>query len=84
MHLRPRLRPAHGHLPTRVRGRRAVVEDLGVRPPDGGQAAADDARPRPPEHAGKGTRDACAAERSNACADNCGGNTDVTHADDAL
>ena len=28
--------------------------------------------------------DACVAERSNACADNCGGNTDVTHADDAL
>ena len=51
VHLRPRLRPAHGRLPTRVRGRRAVVEDLGVRPPDGGQAAADDARPRPPEHA---------------------------------
>ena len=44
VHLRPRLRPAHGRLPTRVRGRRAVVEDLGVRPPDGGQAAADDAR----------------------------------------
>jgi hypothetical protein len=28
---RPRLRPAHGRLPARVRGRRAVVEDLGVR-----------------------------------------------------
>ena len=28
-----------------------MVEDLGVRPPDGGQAAADDARPRPPHHA---------------------------------
>ena len=28
-----------------------MVEDLGVRPPDGGQAAADDARPRPSEHA---------------------------------
>ena len=51
MHPRPRLRPAHGRLHTRVRGRRAVVEDLGVRPPDGGQAAADDAPPRPPEHA---------------------------------
>ena len=48
VHPRPRLRPAHGRLPARVRGRRAVVEDLGVRPPDGGQAAADDARPRPP------------------------------------
>ena len=36
VHPRPRLRPAHGRLPARVRGRRAVVEDLGVRPPDGG------------------------------------------------
>ena len=26
VHLRPRLRPAHGRSPTRVRGRRAVVE----------------------------------------------------------
>jgi hypothetical protein len=29
----------------RVRGRRAVVTDVGVRPPNDGQAAADDARP---------------------------------------
>ena len=28
---------------------RAVVKDVGVRPPNDGQAAADDARPRPPE-----------------------------------
>ena len=28
MHPRPRLRPAHGHLPARVRGRRAVVHSL--------------------------------------------------------
>ena len=47
VHPRPRRAPpTHGRLPARVRGRRAVVEDLGVRPPDGGQAAADDARPR--------------------------------------
>ena len=44
LHPRPRLRPAHGRLAARVRGRRSVVEDLGVRPPDGGQAAADDER----------------------------------------
>ena len=50
LHPRPRLCPAHGRLATRVRRRRAVVEDVGVRPPDGGQAAADDARPRPPEN----------------------------------
>jgi hypothetical protein len=28
-----------------------VVKDVGVRPPNDGQAAADDARPRPPEAA---------------------------------
>jgi hypothetical protein len=27
------------------------VKDVGVRPPNDGQAAADDARPRPPENA---------------------------------
>jgi hypothetical protein len=32
-----------------VRRRWAVVKDVGVRPPNDGQAAADDARPRPPE-----------------------------------
>ena len=37
LHPRPRLCPAHGRLAARVRGRRAVVEDVGVRPPDGGQ-----------------------------------------------
>jgi hypothetical protein len=31
----------------RVRGGRAVVKDVSVRPPNNGQAAADDARPRP-------------------------------------
>jgi hypothetical protein len=31
----------------RVRGWRAVVKDVGIRPPNDGQAAADDARPRP-------------------------------------
>ena len=51
LHPWPRLCPAHGRLAARIRGRRVVVEDPGVRPPDGGQAAADDARPRPPEHA---------------------------------
>ena len=40
LHPRPRLCPAHGRLAARVRGRRPVVEDVGVRPPDGGQAAA--------------------------------------------
>ena len=38
-----RLRPAHGRLPARVRGRLAVVEDLGVRPPDGRRPRGDTA-----------------------------------------
>jgi hypothetical protein len=50
-YLRPRLRPANSLSAVRVRGRRAVVKDVGVRPPNDGQAAADDARPRPPEDA---------------------------------
>ena len=49
VHLRPRLRPANRDSlsAVRVRGRRAVVKDVGVRPPNDGKAAADDARPRP-------------------------------------
>ena len=40
LHPWPRLCPAHGRLAARVRGRRAVVEDVGVRPPDrGGNAS---------------------------------------------
>jgi hypothetical protein len=35
----------------RVRGLPPVVKDVGVQPPNDGQAAADDARPRPPEDA---------------------------------
>jgi hypothetical protein len=54
-YLRPRLGPANSLFNSlsavRVRGRRAVVKDVGVRPPNDGQAAADDARPRPPENA---------------------------------
>jgi hypothetical protein len=46
MHLRPRLGPATSLSPVRVRGRRAVVKDVGVWPPNDGQAAADDARAR--------------------------------------
>ena len=50
--LRPRrLPPANSLSAVRVRGWRAVVKDVGVRPPNDGQAAADDARPRPPENA---------------------------------
>ena len=64
LHPRPRLCPAHGRLAARVRGRRAVVEDVGVRHPDGGQAAADDARPRPPEHAAPA---AVGARRARRC-----------------
>jgi hypothetical protein len=43
--LRPRFRPANSLSAVRVRGRRAVVKDVGVRPPNDAQAAADDARP---------------------------------------
>ncbi len=50
VHLRPRLGPANSLSAVRVRGRRAVVKDVGIRPPNDGQAAADDARPRPPEN----------------------------------
>jgi len=50
-HLRPRLGPANSLSAVRVRGRQAVVKDVGVRPSNDGQAAADDARPRPPEDA---------------------------------
>jgi hypothetical protein len=46
-----RLRPANSLSAVRVRGRGAVVKDVGVQPPNDGQAAADDARPRPPEDA---------------------------------
>jgi hypothetical protein len=52
VHLRPRLagwRPANSLSAVRVRGRRAVVKDVGVRPPNDGQAAADHARPRRPQ-----------------------------------
>jgi len=46
VHLRPRLLGVANSLSAvRVRGRRAVVKDVGVRPPiDGPQAAADDVR----------------------------------------
>ena len=47
VHLRPRLSPANSLSAVRVRGWRAVVKDVGIRPPNDGQAAADDARPRP-------------------------------------
>jgi hypothetical protein len=57
--LRPRLGPANSLSAVRVRGRRAVVKDVGVRPPNDGQAAADDARPRPPEDPSGGARRAC-------------------------
>ena len=36
-YLRPRLRPANSLSAVRVRGRRAVVKDVGVRPPNDGQ-----------------------------------------------
>ena len=55
VHLRHRL--ARSAPPTappsaaRVRGRWAMAENRAVLPPDGGQVAADDARPRPPHHA---------------------------------
>jgi hypothetical protein len=51
LRLRPRLGPTNSLSAVRVRGRRAVVKDVGVRPPNDGQAAADDTRPRPPEDA---------------------------------
>ena len=51
VHLRPRLGPANSLSAVRVRGRRAVVKDVGVRPPNDGQAAADDALTRPPHAA---------------------------------
>jgi hypothetical protein len=51
VHLRPRLGPANSLSAVRARGRRAVVKDDGIRPPNDGQAATDDARPRPPEDA---------------------------------
>jgi hypothetical protein len=51
VHLRPRLGPANSPSAARVRGRRAMAEEVAVRQPDDGQAAADDARPRPPEDA---------------------------------
>ena len=47
--------PANSLSAVRVRGRRAVVKDAGVRPPNDGQAAADDAPPRPPEDAAHST-----------------------------
>ena len=47
VHLRPRLGPANRYSAARAtRGRRAMAEDRAVLPPDGGQAAVDDARPR--------------------------------------
>jgi hypothetical protein len=54
--------PANSLSAVRVRGWRAVVKNVGVRPPNDGQAAADDARPRPPENASYpsgGARRAC-------------------------
>ena len=53
VHLRPRLGPANSRSAVRVRGRRAVVKDVGVRPPNDGprRPRTDDARPRPPENA---------------------------------
>ena len=55
-HLWPRLRPAGCPWPRANAGggpwwRIPVVEDLASRPPDDGQASADDASPRPPEDA---------------------------------
>jgi len=47
----PRLGLVNSLSAVRGRGQRAVVKDVGVRPPNDGQAAADDARPRPPEDA---------------------------------
>ena len=55
VHLRPRLHPANSLSAVRVRGWRTVVKDAGVRPPNDGQAAADDAPPRPPEDAAHST-----------------------------
>eukprot|EP00964_Phaeocystis_antarctica_P032330 scaffold18301_cov66-Phaeocystis_antarctica.AAC.1 len=52
VHLRPRLGPANRYSAARAtRGRRAMAEDRAVLLPEGGQAAVDDARPRPPHHA---------------------------------
>ena len=42
VHLRPRLGPANSPSAARVRGRRTMAEEVGVRQPDDGQAAADD------------------------------------------
>ena len=43
VHLRPRLAaPPNSLSAVRVRGRRVVVKDVGVRPPNDGQAAADE------------------------------------------
>ena len=69
VHLRPRLGPANSLSAVRVRGRRAVVKGVGVRPPSDGQAAADDAWTRaaapptlcrhqrsPQQHAHRGPR----------------------------
>jgi hypothetical protein len=50
VHLRPRLGPTNSLSAVRVRGRRAVVKGVSVRPPNVGQAAADHARPRLPSH----------------------------------
>jgi len=41
VHLRPRLRAANSLSAVRVRGRRDLVKDVGVRPPNDGQAATD-------------------------------------------
>eukprot|EP00964_Phaeocystis_antarctica_P014203 scaffold7820_cov51-Phaeocystis_antarctica.AAC.2 len=47
VHLRPGPGPANRPSAARIRGRRTMAEEVGVRQPDDGQAAADDARPRP-------------------------------------
>ena len=64
VHLRPRLGPANSLSAVCVRGRRAVVKDIGVRLPNDGQAAADDARPRPPEDATNEPQRRCRPVRS--------------------
>ena len=67
VHLRPRLGPANSLSAARVRGRRAMTENRAVLPPDDGQAAADDARPRKLGRAGRDReRTPCRAQQKRA------------------
>ena len=67
VHLRPRLGPANSLSAARVRGRRAMAENRAVLPPDDGQAAADDARPRKLGRAGRDReRTPCRAQQKRA------------------